>query len=231
MAGVWVGNADNTPMFGVSGVTGAGPIWHDFMETALRHQPARNFTPPSGLTRSEICVDSGLLPTEWCTRRRSEFFIAGTEPTAFDEVYQPVVVDACNDIIAGREHRMVVAPSVCTASIRPNCRPGHRAQGIPQPPASFQTAKLAQVSKPRLVLTSPDPNGTYQLSPDLPAELQQLRIAAYSVSGQPVAITFLVDGSTVGSVAAPPYEIWWTLQPGKHQRAGGCGGWDEVGGD
>ena len=100
VAGVWVGNADNTPMFGVSGVTGAGPIWHDFMETALRQMPARNFTSPSGLTSAEICVDSGLLPTEWCSRRRSELFIHGTEPTTFDEVYQPVVVDACNDIIA-----------------------------------------------------------------------------------------------------------------------------------
>ena len=35
--GVWVGNADNTPMKGVSGISGAGPIWHDFM----RHGPAR----------------------------------------------------------------------------------------------------------------------------------------------------------------------------------------------
>ncbi|MFQ5596296.1 MAG: transglycosylase domain-containing protein, partial [Anaerolineae bacterium] len=39
--GVWVGNADNTPMRFISGITGAGPIWHDFMEEALRGKPAR----------------------------------------------------------------------------------------------------------------------------------------------------------------------------------------------
>jgi len=26
---VWVGNSDNAPMYHVSGITGAGPIWHD----------------------------------------------------------------------------------------------------------------------------------------------------------------------------------------------------------
>jgi len=34
-AGVWAGNSDGRPMRNVSGVTGAAPIWHDFMEAAL----------------------------------------------------------------------------------------------------------------------------------------------------------------------------------------------------
>ncbi len=98
--GVWVGNADNTPMLGVSGVTGAGPIWHDVMEMAHKTLPVRSFQQPAGLIRAEVCADSGLLPTQWCTRRRSELFIAGTEPTEFDTVYQPVVVDTCNGGLA-----------------------------------------------------------------------------------------------------------------------------------
>ncbi len=39
VAGVWVGNADNTPMLDVSGVSGAGPIWRDFMRAALKDAP------------------------------------------------------------------------------------------------------------------------------------------------------------------------------------------------
>ncbi len=35
VAGVWTGNADGRPMKKVSGVAGAGPIWHDFMEAVL----------------------------------------------------------------------------------------------------------------------------------------------------------------------------------------------------
>ena len=44
--GVWTGNADNEPMGHVSGVTGAGPIWHDFMEEALKAEPIREFREP-----------------------------------------------------------------------------------------------------------------------------------------------------------------------------------------
>ncbi len=35
VAGVWAGNTDGRPMKKVSGVAGAGPVWHDFMEGVL----------------------------------------------------------------------------------------------------------------------------------------------------------------------------------------------------
>jgi penicillin-binding protein 1C len=35
VAGVWAGNSDGRPMRSTSGVTGAAPIWHDFMELVL----------------------------------------------------------------------------------------------------------------------------------------------------------------------------------------------------
>ena len=62
VTGVWVGNPDNTPMLDISGITGAGPIWHDFMYTVLRDMPPHDFVRPDGLVRVEVCADSGLLP-------------------------------------------------------------------------------------------------------------------------------------------------------------------------
>lgn len=46
-AGVWVGNNDNAAMNhdGLS-VMVAAPIWHAFMEVALKNHPAEDFTPP-----------------------------------------------------------------------------------------------------------------------------------------------------------------------------------------
>jgi penicillin-binding protein 1C len=35
VTGVWVGNADGRPMRGVTGVTGAAPIWNEFMEAVI----------------------------------------------------------------------------------------------------------------------------------------------------------------------------------------------------
>jgi membrane peptidoglycan carboxypeptidase len=39
VTGVWVGNSNNTPMQNVSGVSGAGPIWNQFMNVALANEP------------------------------------------------------------------------------------------------------------------------------------------------------------------------------------------------
>jgi membrane peptidoglycan carboxypeptidase len=120
--GVWVGNADNTPMQGVSGVTGAAPIWHDFMRGVLRGAPARDFPRPDGLVRVEVCADSGLRIADSklqmtddtshivdrpsyitpipCPHRRAEWFIAGTEPVETDRSHVRVAVDARTGALA-----------------------------------------------------------------------------------------------------------------------------------
>ncbi len=80
VAGVWVGNADNTPMRGVSGVSAAGPIWHHFMEAAHEGWPVQTFPRPAHVVEMEICEDTGLPPTEDCAHRRMEFFKADQPP-------------------------------------------------------------------------------------------------------------------------------------------------------
>ena len=48
VAGVWVGNSDNSPMHQSSiSVMVAGPIWHRFLETALLGRPSEEFADPS----------------------------------------------------------------------------------------------------------------------------------------------------------------------------------------
>ena len=48
--GVWVGNFDGRPMRGVSGVTGAAPVWLEVMQT-LHATPGTPPAPPSGVVR------------------------------------------------------------------------------------------------------------------------------------------------------------------------------------
>ncbi len=92
LVGVWVGNANNSPMQNVSGVSGAAPIWHNLMERVLKDTPPRDFPVPPGIVQAEICTDSGLLATEWCPpdHRRVEIFVAGHEPTQPDNVWQKI---------------------------------------------------------------------------------------------------------------------------------------------
>ena len=51
---VWVGNADHTPMQGVTGIVGAAPIFHAFMSGALNGQPDSWYAVPAGLQAVNI---------------------------------------------------------------------------------------------------------------------------------------------------------------------------------
>ncbi|MDR0310294.1 MAG: penicillin-binding protein 1C [Acidobacteriota bacterium] len=73
--GVWVGNFSGEPMWNVSGISGAAPVWVEIM-TRLHRGGARNndisAAPPAGLVL-------GALPDE---PGRREWFIRGTESVA-----------------------------------------------------------------------------------------------------------------------------------------------------
>ncbi len=76
VTGVWVGNADNSAMAaGTSGVTGAAPIWHTFMETVLAGHSSP-FVRPGGVVERTICTLSGAEPGPNCPpdRQRIELF-------------------------------------------------------------------------------------------------------------------------------------------------------------
>jgi hypothetical protein len=57
VTGVWVGNADNSPMINISGVAGAGPIWNQFMTVAHSGVAA------APLCRRWACASSRSAPT------------------------------------------------------------------------------------------------------------------------------------------------------------------------
>lgn len=60
---VWVGNNDHSPMMNVSGITGAAPIWHNFMVRALEGTPELSFKAPSGIATLAVCAGDGGLVT------------------------------------------------------------------------------------------------------------------------------------------------------------------------
>lgn len=64
VVGVWAGNDNNTPMVNVTGVDGAGPIWHDSMLLAEQGHPVKNFVNPGGLVLKTVHY-GGLTTTDW----------------------------------------------------------------------------------------------------------------------------------------------------------------------
>jgi 1A family penicillin-binding protein len=82
VAVVWVGNNDHTPMENVSGISGAAPIWHDYMEMASAGTPAQPFSVPAGVVSAKICPSDGGLDTNPNDPSAiNEVFLAGQAPT------------------------------------------------------------------------------------------------------------------------------------------------------
>ena len=92
--GVWVGNADYTPMQQLAGSTGAAPIWHNVMSRSLEGSPPQPFTEPQGIQHIAVCADSGTLPSEACPSQWQDVFASdhGPLPAKFD-LHQRVRLD------------------------------------------------------------------------------------------------------------------------------------------
>jgi penicillin-binding protein 1C len=71
--GVWVGNADGQPMWDVSGVTGAAPIWAAIVGYLHRRVPSAAPRVPAGVVQMRVRFDGNIEPA------RNEWFVDGTQ--------------------------------------------------------------------------------------------------------------------------------------------------------
>ncbi len=213
VVGVWVGNADNTPMVEVSGISGAGPIWNEFMRSVLRGQPELSFERPPGLTQAEVCATSGLLPTPLCPSRRLEWFIKGTVPTQYDNIYQKFTIDRQTGLLATDDTPPSRRLDKVYEVLPQEARDWGLRHGIEPPPVPMHTVSSGASSTLRLL--TPDPYTIYQLTPVTPLDTQKIRLAAAVPPGTK-EVTYWLDDRPVDTVQADPWWTWWALVPGKH---------------
>lgn len=71
---VWVGNASGAPMHGVSGISGAAPIWQALVQALTQDHVSWPPAAPEGLRRVVLSYADAREPP------RAEWFLAGTEP-------------------------------------------------------------------------------------------------------------------------------------------------------
>jgi penicillin-binding protein 1C len=107
-AGVWVGNNNNAEMIGVTGISGAAPIWRAFMEGALAGKDVQEFRVPERIRIVEICEPTGAVPDSTCPpdRIRPEVFVEGRLPPGADrEQYRVLVLQPSDgETVQGRVH-------------------------------------------------------------------------------------------------------------------------------
>jgi len=104
VTGVWVGNADYTPMQNTTGLTGAAPIWANFMTYAIPTITGGEPTPfqrPGGIVDRVICAISGTEPSLWCPEQRSEIFAADQPPLpASEDLWKEITLDTWTGLLA-----------------------------------------------------------------------------------------------------------------------------------
>jgi membrane peptidoglycan carboxypeptidase len=87
VTGVWVGNPDDTPMPGSTGITGAAPAWHAFMYDALQNSTPLQFIQPTGILTATVAryAPPGTMPGLAVNGNGvTDIFAAGTVPTGLD---------------------------------------------------------------------------------------------------------------------------------------------------
>jgi penicillin-binding protein 1C len=199
--GVWVGNFDRSPLRGSSGVTGAGPIFHDVMLAAVERVrgslPIGDVRPivsaPADVVAVEVCAVSGLAPHAGCRTRLSEWIPVETHldqcdwhdalapgRTVWPEAYRQWAVD--------RGH---------PADTRPDVRP---AQPGPSAEAGFR-------------IVAPLPGAVYLIDSTLRREFQSLPLRVAGASAG--ALKWFVDDALISTTSRED-TVRWPLQPGTH---------------
>jgi penicillin-binding protein 1C len=222
LVGVWVGNSGYEAMHNVTGLTGAAPIWHEVMRGLLQGRPDHPFERPDGLTQVEVCDISGLLPTSACQHTRTEWFIAGTEPTQTDTVYQQVWIDTLTSSIANNSTPIERRKSITVLNLPVEAQEWAHEQGLSLlsdfslDAGGLPSESREQAPDSALVLLSPHSNTTYRIDPNFDPSSQQLQIEV--AAGPNISqVTIWVDGNLLTTLSSPPYQAWWTLSAGEHR--------------
>ncbi len=196
VVGVWVGNANGEPMQSVSGVSGAGPIWHDVMALAHRALPVRAFAQPPGLQQVTVCALSGLLPGDACTLTRSEWFLSSSLPAG---------VDTWHRLSAGQ----------LMFDLPVELRGWAALQGWPL--AGVRVATAGNPGEPVLQLAEPDDGTRIRIDKRLPRSVQQLPLVVRVDNLEIVRLEVrLQSGQVLATVASNGGRAFWPLSPGEH---------------
>lgn len=210
--GVWVGNFDRVPMRGTSGVTGAGPIFHEVMMAAVERlggpRPEGTvLAPTNDVRRDSLCAMSGLAATDAC-------------PTRVDEwVPRESQIGRCTWHHASDEGLITVWPDEYKAWAEGNGARGQLGSGamgqlgngaVRQSGSGAIGQSGSRVRG--LSIASPLGGATYLYDPTLRSDFQTLKLRARGAVG---TVTWEVDGVHFGTTTMDRL-MDWPLKRGVH---------------
>jgi len=209
--GVWVGNFDRTPLHDSSGVTGAGPIFHDVMIAAVERAramlPAGDRTPivaaTSDIRRTRVCAVSGMLATDACPTTMTEWVAsdAPAEPCTWHHASDEGLVTVWPE-----PYRQWARAAGLLVSVSPAVEITSREQ----------PSRLTESGQPprSLSIVAPLAGATYLFDPTLRREFQTLPLRASGAAAGD--LTWFVDDVEIG-IAAADRQLRWPIARGAHE--------------
>jgi penicillin-binding protein 1C len=209
---VWAGNFDGTPMTGSTGITGAGPLFHEVMLAAMRGRTPEPLIDHTGLSNVEVCELSGERASDSCPHRRREWFTPSSEPRAQCQMHEVVAIDPHSSLRAGPACRERVQRVF--ERYPPEYENFARRAGRPLAPREFALrcpgpADALSNAAPELLFPSAD--AEFLLDPGLGSE-QEIVFEARAAGER---LTFFVDDRPLATLRAP-FHLPWRLRAGAH---------------
>ena len=228
----WVGNFDGSAMDQVSGISGAGPLFHAVMEAAMARREKRPLPIEAasgdlegGPRRVVVCPLSGGAPTPACGAGVFEWLPAEAARDLVPcDMHEEVAIDRRNGLRAGpacsSEHvdRRVFERygSELEAWARGVGRPLAPDAFSPLCPAGSDDLATVAPSGP-LRITYPHEGARFLIDPERPRELSAVPVHVAAPPGVR-QVTLRVDGVIVAKLD-PPFSTTWTLASGDHTLA------------
>jgi penicillin-binding protein 1A len=101
VAGVWMGNSDNSPNDGKLSLDTSAPLWSAILSDVSKGMPIEGFgrTRPKGLETATVDAFTGMKPGPTTRKTVEELFIPGTQPRRSADVSVAVNVDASSGLL------------------------------------------------------------------------------------------------------------------------------------
>jgi len=220
--GIWVGNTDNTPMSAAgAGISAAGPIFHQFMENALKNKPNEEFIRPPGI--QEVTVDkfSNKLPTQYSPEKIKDIFASWQVPTDWDDIHIVVKVCKLNGKLATDQTPSDQIEEQLFTNIHselPNnpawegpVRAWAQANGITNFPPTEKCEEYSQSNRPNIYFINPTSGASVSGSMEIKVTIS----SPYPIQ----SVEYLIDDISIGTSSSSPFSYIYDtnlLSSGNH---------------
>jgi hypothetical protein len=153
----WYGNPDGEETMGLTASNSTAPTVAAMLRYATKEAPAEDWQRPLEVSVVEVCTPSGLLPTSYCPEVVDELFLQGTEPTSFDNLYQPFRLNRETGNLATLATPLELIEEQVYMVPPPEASAWAKAVGLEQPPTEYDPLPAVDSGDDVVNIETPEP--------------------------------------------------------------------------